>query len=240
MLIYTLQFPQITLKDRSSFLDFTQKNIIELALKNQTEFLENELTAEYFHKDKKSTDFKPIRIHTLQKDGLLTLRAYGEKAVESLRFWLILFMDEFPNYCEHLIENLEHWELKSSEKPLYYQSYNWIPFNNCTEKNGCFYDKDQAEKQIETALQSRITGNLRTFLQNIGVDNSKLETSIILNNYPNKTKKKMALKTKIKGNRKSIYKNSFNVKVKTNIILPLYFSLGQNVGYGNGVFTRIM
>lgn len=240
MLIYTLQFPQILLKNRLDFLDFTQKNIIELALKNQADFLANGLTAEYFHKDKNTKEFTPIRIHTLQKDGLLTLRAYGDEAVESLRFWLTIFMDEHPNYCEHLIENLEHWELKTSEKPLYYQSYNWIPFNNCAEKNGCFYDKDQTEKQIETALQSRITGNLRTFLQNIGIDNSQIETSIVLNNYPEKANTTIALKTKVAGSKKPIYKSSFNVKIKTNIILPLYFSLGQNVGYGNGVFTRIM
>lgn len=240
MLIYTLQFPQIELKNRIHFLDFTQKNIIELALNNQTNFLNHDLNAEYFHKSKHTKEPKPIRIHSLQQNGLLTLRAYGDAAVESLRFWLTLFMDENPNYCNHLIETLEHWQLEPSEKPLYYQSHNWIPFNNCAEKNGCFYDKNKPDKQVETALQSRITGNLRTFLKNIGVDNRKIETSIVLNSYPEKAKNSIALKTKVAGSKKSIYKSSFNVKIKTNVVLPTYFSLGQNVGYGNGVFTQVM
>lgn len=239
MLIYTLQFPQLILKNRNDFLEFTQKNVVELALKRQEEFQENNLTAEYFHKDKNSSDFVSIRIHSMQRDGLFTLRAYGEQAVESLRFWSMLFMEQNPSYTQHIIENLEHWELELSDKPLSYQSDNWIPFNNCAIKNGCFYDKDQTDRQVETALQSRMTGNLRTFLQNIGIDNSEIETSIVLNKYPTKTKKIIALKTKVKGEKRAVYKNCFQVKVRTNVRLPLYFSLGQNVGYGNGVFVRV-
>ncbi len=240
MLIYTLQFPQVELKNRMAFLDFVQQNVIALALKNEASFLENGVSTIYFHKKKQHKGFVPIRIHSIMQNGLFTVRAYGEEAVNSLRFWLPLFLDKFPDYSEHIIENLEHWELKKSEHPLYYQSENWIPFNDCAEKDGCFYDNEYPEQQIATALQSRLTGNLRTFFSSIGIDNSTIDTQIILLEYPEKAQQVIALKTKVNGKLKEIPKKSFRVKVKTNVVLPMCFSLGQNVAYGNGIFGRIM
>ncbi len=239
MLIYTLQFPQVELKNRIEFLDFVQKKVMELALKNEELFLEHGLSTTYFHKNKQSKDFVPIRIHSMLLNKRFSVRAYGDEAVDSLRFWLTLFLDKFPEHTGHIIENLEHWELRKSEKPVYYKSKNWIPFNRCAENDACFYDKDQADKQIENALQSRLTGNLRTFLSTIGIDNTALDTQVILLNYPEKAKMQTALKTKVKGKLKEVKKKSFKIKIKTNVLLPVCFSLGQNVAYGNGVFIRM-
>lgn len=238
MVIYTLKLPQVKLKNRTDFLNFTQREVIELALKNKQLFLEHDVDAQYFHKDSNAKNRIPVRINAFLNNGLYCLRAYGNEAVDSLRFWFQLFMQQHPEYEEHLAESLEYWTLKLSDKPLYYSSDNWIPFNHCAETNGVFYDGDKQSKNKKNALESRLIGNLRSFLMHIGVDNKAIETHISLEKYPKKYRRELALKTKVNGDRKIVYKSAFKVKIKTNVVLPLCFSLGQNVGYGNGVFFR--
>ncbi len=237
MQIYTLQFPNIAIQHRSHFLDFTQREVVELALRHQEKFAMRGLSADYFHKDSHRQGFVPIRIHAMCKDGMFTLRAYGEEAGESLRFWLILFVDTYPLYADHIIEHLEHWQLRHSEQPLHYKSENWIPFNRCAEKNGIFFDKQYPQNIDKDVLASRLIGNLRTFLTVTGVDTA-IEMKLKLDKYPRYAHHTMALKTRTGGKKHPVYKKSFTICFSSNLVLPVCFSLGQNTAYGNGLFIR--
>lgn len=237
MLIYTIQFPAIKLKNRYEFLSFTQREVVELALRNKELFLQKQLNAEYFHKDKSGTNKVPVRIHAIIKDGFYSLRAYGEEAVESLRLWFSLFMETHAHLDHHLIECLEHWQLQTSKTPQYYYSNNWIPFNNCAIENNVFFDKSKEEQNKSNALQSRLIGNLRSFFAYINIDNTEIDTRVKLCKYPKKSHKQLALTKNISGKVNEIYKYAFTVCMESNVILPQIFSLGQNVSYGNGLFV---
>ncbi len=250
MLIYTLQFPQVELKNRIEFLDFVQKKVMELALKNEEIFLAEGLTPEYFHKNaslppRTPENQVPIHIHSILLDGLFTLRAYGEKAVATLQIWSQIFLDENPEYRQHIVKHIENVEIERLEKPIYYTSNNWIAFNRTKVCNGFYIDADidceKAMKQTDLkqkphfALNKQLFNNLRTFLCSHDI---KIHRDIELVLYPSKPKNCLALRTRENGKIKKKYKDAFTVKIKTHIRLPMYFSLGQNVAYGNGLFVQ--
>ncbi len=245
MLIYTLQFPEITLKSRVKFLHFVQRNVIEFAFKHQVLFLEKGLTAEYFHRNaeipkRKPQERIPIHIHSIVWNGIFSLRAYGEKAVATLQIWSQLFLDENPKYRHHIIEHIEHINIERLEQPMYYVSDNWIPFREMQVYKGFYVEAGTDYSHVENekdqphfALNKQLFNNLGTFLRS---HNIEIHRDIELVQYPSEPQTHIALRTQ----KENIYKQAFHVKIKIHIRLPICFSLGQNTGYGNGVFKRII
>ncbi len=248
MQIYTLQFPQIQLKNRIEFLNFAQRCVIEFAFRNEEIFLSQGLTPESFHKNaslpqRSPQNREPVHIHSLMLGGKFALRAYGEEAVATLQLWSQLFLDENPEYRHHIVEHIEHIEIERLGKPLYYVSKNWIPFREMVLLDGYYvnrgvdYSKVKSERdRPHFALNKQLFCNLGTFLRS---HNVKIHRDIELVQYPSAPKKCIALRTRENGKVINKYKDAFTVKIKTHVCLPMYFSLGQNVGYGNGLFVRV-
>lgn len=239
MYIYTLQFPILGKLSRIQFLEFTKKRVVEFAFKHQTHFVKQGLTAEYFHKDKHTPLSKqvPVLIHALNYNNLFTLRAYGEKAADTLRLWLHLFAKQAPDITEHTLEILEHFTPKTIQEPQVYYSKNWIAINKMVIKDGFYTDLENNKYLPNEVLSKKLAGHLRTFLNHLNTE-SNLFVEADLLEYPKPPKKIIALKTKVNQKNKNIYKQAFEVSLKTNLQLPLYFSLGQNIAYGNGVFAK--
>ena len=239
MYIYTLQFPLLGKLNRTAFLNFTQKKVVEFAFKYQHHFVGQGLTAEYFHKNNSTPLAKqvPVLIHALEYNNLYTLRAYGEQASDTLRLWLHLFTKENSILTEHILETLEHFNPKTSTEPQLYHSKNWVAINKCECKDGFYIDAENNRHNPELVLSKKISGHLRTFLKHLNID---LYTEATLLHYPKAPKKVIALRTKVKNTKQNIYKFTFTATLKTNLQLPLYFSLGQNIAYGNGVFVKEM
>lgn len=248
MLIYTLQFPQIELKNRIAFLNFVQRNVIEFAFRHTDTFVIEGLTPEYFHKNvalpPRSPEQRiPVHIHSLVLDGVFTLRAYGNKAVKTLQLWSTIFLNENPEYRDHIVEHTERLTIERLDQPLHYVSNNWIPFRDMQVYQGFYADAGtdytlaKTEKyQAHFALNKQLFNNLGTFLRSHHID---IHRDIALVQYPSPPKQHIALRTKIDCKTENIYKQAFSIEIKTHIRLPMIFSLGQNVGYGNGVFRRL-
>lgn len=238
MQIYTLQFPVLGKMNRLQFLNFAQRNVVEYAFKHQDHFKKQGLSAEYFHKDSKTalTEQIPVLIHALEYNNMFTLRAYGEKASETLRFWLHLFAKEHPTITEHLSESLEHLSIKVANQPMFYSSQNWIAINKPAIRNGFYIDLENEKYSPEQVLSKKLSGHLRTFLKYHDAIDVYAEIELI--GYPRAVDKILALRSRKGQKVQGIYKQAFSVKIKTNLHLPLYFSLGQNTAYGNGLFIR--
>lgn len=249
MTIYTLQFPTLGKMRRIQFLTFLQRSVVEFAFAHQNTFLANHLTAEFFHQDaqadkREPQDRVPVLIHALSLNGMFTLRAYKEQACDTLRLWLQLFLNENPEFSQHIVETLEHIKIQETETPVIYKSTNYIPFRDCKTVNGFYANAEKDYNQLQNkkdqphfALQKQLFNNLGTFLFPL---TGNMQRNIELLHYPAPPKRVIALRSKNKetGKIENIYKQAFTVSVKTNLNLPMVFSMGQNVGYGNGVFIR--
>lgn len=232
--IFTLFLPGLQAINRLEFLDLRQHYIIEPTLHHKMLFAQNGCDATFFHKDSNSQSFGKPLIHIFELYNSFALRAYGEEAVHTLKFWKEWVKHINPAWLRSAVSSEEEFVLIKSSKPLIYESNNYIPFNNCIEVSSFFTDADKPLINPEKALQSRLNGNLRTFLLNIGLDDKGMDTRFDLTAYPVIPNDYLALKTG--GN--AVWKKAFHVQVVTNLQLPLVFSLGQNTSYGCGCFYR--
>lgn len=240
--IKTIQFPDIAFPDHRAFLDFIQKEVIELALKNQEAFRVAGCNAEYFHKDKHHNKSVEVLIHSHIKDNRFALRAYTEPAIQSLDYWFLLFKNKYPEKCVNTITSQEHFEYKLLEKPIMYTSNNWIPYRDCKQINQHYYytkKVDGSEQQFPADFKKQLFSNLVFgFLhQQLQMDKNILvdiKDFSIANNYKNIE----ALKTTKNNTAFYPIKRLFKVTFAVNVQLPSYFSLGQNPAYGNGIFIR--
>jgi len=239
--IKTIQLLDITIQNRKAFLFTIKKYVVEFALKKQELFLAMGYDAQYFHKDDQSKEKKPtVLIHSLEKEGFFSIRAYTQKGIDTLNFWFQLFQKEYPKYCINIIQSEEVFEYKIIDKPITYNSINWIPFRNVVQEKGVYLDKDKQEKIDQKLFISRLTANLLTFIGNLSLDTKTIRFNLKLNKVPIKHKSILALQTKEKGTLLNVKKYAFQVNFTINVQLPSSFSLGQNVAYGNGVFNRIV
>lgn len=232
--IYTLSLPAIIYGSRLDFLDVRQRLIIEPTLSNQELFLKNGANALHFHKDKQQNDFGCPLIHIFDLDGLFTMRAYGNEAAKTLMIWEQWVAHEHPFLLKSRVLSEEFFSLEQLDTIVTYSTTNWVPFSKCEKRDGYFYDAEKPTRDIENVLGKRLMGNLRTFLNNLGISDNGMQTYFSLQEYPQKNADYSALKSR----GKSLYKKAFEIKVETNLRLPLIFSLGQNVGYGCGLFRR--
>lgn len=234
--VHTLQFPNFGKLPRRAFLAVVHRHVTTFALQRQEILTQLGGHAGHFHTLKSHPTPVPVLIHSLQKDGLLTLRAYTQPAISTLLIWHKLFQEAQPEYCSHTIETKEIFTYRQQEKPFFYKSTNWIPYRNLTENGKEYVDKDTG-KQAD--FSSRLTGNLRTYVKNLGLESPDLHLEVSLKNINPNHKTRTALIKKQEDGLLPITKYAFGVTLATNVALPVYFSLGQNVGYGNGVFERI-
>lgn len=232
--IHTLHLPTLSYRSRSEFLALRQRFVVESALQNSESYLRNGCNASHFHKAGKDTGFGVPLIHIIDKSGLFTLRAYGQEAVRTLQFWRMETERRHPHVFTSSFSQDEMYLLDENQAATTYQSQNYIPFSKCGIADGYFMDLEKTEIDPKSALQSRLIGNLRTFFRNLGVSDNGMDTRFRIMRYPTKAEDYIALYS----GGKSIYKKAFALRVETNLLLPHYFSLGQNVGYGCGVFER--
>ncbi len=228
--ILTLQFADIGFSNRSAFLAFIKKHIVEFALNRQELFLGQGYNAEYFHKDQQSSiEPVPVLIQPFINNGVLALRAYTKNAIDTLLFWQQLFKIENPAWCKNTVTSKENFIFSQLSKPIVYTSNNWIPFRDCKLKENNYYNIDK-----KADFQSTLIGNYRTLIQNLNIDEGNTKPNIeILKRSQHKSI--IALKQK----ENAVKKYCFQIQFKIYVQMPLIFSLGQNVGYGNGVFKRI-
>ena len=128
--IYTLQFPDFGQVSRRKFLSIVHRYVFTFALQRQDLIAQMGGCAGYFHTPKNDRTRTPILIHSLQKEGIVTLRAYTQKAGETLALWYRLFKEAHPAWCTHVIETTERYMPKELTTPLVYQSTNWIPYRH--------------------------------------------------------------------------------------------------------------
>jgi len=241
--IKTIQFLDISFLNRRAFLDFIQKEVIELALKNQEAFSVAACNAQYFHRDKQHKKSVEVLIHNLIKDNVFSLRAYTKPAIKSLDYWYLLFQNKYPELCKNIIVSREQFEYKTLEKSISYTSYNWIPYRDCKRiDKQYFYTKtalDGNEHSYPVDFIRQLFNNLvfGFIQQQLALDN-KIKVNIDNFSINSGYKSIEALKTT--KDQAPFYpkKLRFNVQFSTNVQLPSYFSLGQNPAYGNGVFIR--
>ncbi len=241
--IKTIQLLDIAFPDRKAFLDFIQKEVIELALKNQEAFRVAGCNAEYFHKDKHHNKSVEVLIHSHIKDNCFALRAYTEPAIQSLDYWFLLFKNKYPEKCINTITSQEYFEYKLLEKPIIYTSNNWIPYRDCKQIDQHYYytkkAADGSEQQIPADFKKQLFSNLVFgFLhQQLQMDKN-IMVSITDFSISATYKSIEALKTTKDNAAFYPKKRIFKVTFAVNVQLPSYFSLGQNPAYGNGIFIR--
>ena len=227
--ILTLFLPDVAVATRQDFLTFIGQYVHTFALQRQDDFIKAQCDAEYFHKDKQRTEKKPKLIHSLMLENQLALRAYTPLGIETLKFWFELFSKAHPEFCKNSLLKNETCSIEQSQKKHLYSSTNWIPYRKCSYKHGFYYN--EAVHEVAN-FHNTLLGNLRTFLNLLGFDNT-LRFNLSL-----KTLKKHRPVVALLDQKKDIVKNAFSVVVETDLTLPSIFSLGQNVGYGNGVFFK--
>lgn len=231
----TITLPNLHFKEQSDFLSFIYKNIHLFSVKKHKKlFVDMELNTDLIHN--KHSINQPLVIPYLH-NGIFNIKAYGKQAIDVLDFWFLLFRKEEVSHCLHYKESLQKENIQISKKTQLYTSNNWIAYNKCTEKNGFYYiAKKDKNQEFVANFHSTLIGHLRTFFNNLKIEATKetpLKTAII--NLELSKFEKVLFE---KGN--YISKHQFHVTLETNWELPSTFSLGQNIGYGNGVFTRIM
>lgn len=234
--IYTLQFPDFGKVSRKRFLAIVHHHIFTFALKHQETIAQMGGCADYFHTQKNKPKTVPVLIHGLQKDGLVTVRAYTQKATDTLAIWYRMFKEKHPEYCTHVIKTTETYTPKQLKKPLVYKSTNWIPYRNLQESDSGYIDNDRGQS---ADFNTRIIGNVRTLTNNLYPATSDIHLEVDLKKVKTPHKSILALMTRHEDVLTPIYKYAFTVTLTTNVSLPSYFSLGQNVSYGNGIFERI-
>lgn len=227
--IQTLILPNVQIGTRQAFLKFIKQHIHTFALKRQAEFVDAHCNAEYFHKNKQGTEKVPLFIHSFLYEQQFALRAYTQAGVDTLSFWYRLFSKAYPELCEQVILKNETCTIDTAHTTQIYESDNWIPYRKCVLKDGFYYNTFKNEV---ANFHNTLLGNLRTFLSLLGFDNT-LRFTLDL-----KTLQEDQPIVALLDQRKDITKNAFKVTIATNLELPLLFSLGQNVGYGNGVFVK--
>jgi len=240
--IYTIQFLDIPFNERDQqidaernlFLDFITKHVFEIALKNQPLFKAVNCDAEYFHDDRDYQNKVPKIINCFIKDEVLTLRAYTKKGIKTLKFWYRLYKEIHPENCENVRFSKESYQFKAEESLLHhYTSNNWIAFDNVK-----FNDKHYFENGKPANFESKLIGHIRTFLEDIGIDNAKFPFKIKLKQIPICHNTLTALKTNKNGAINKVTQLSFDIQFSTNYALPALFSLGRKKAYGNGVFIK--
>lgn len=232
--IYTIQFLDLSFKNRLHFLDFIYKNIYDVALKNQALFKLNNCDAEYFHKDKTQENKVPKLINCFIKDNVLTIRAYTKKGAKTLKLWYKIYKKIAQQNCENVRVSKEAYQFKLDEEKLhYYSSENWIAFDKVMFKNKTYFINGN-----EAKFQSALVGHLRTFLNDLCIDNSGKILKLELLEIPKQHKTIIGLKTTQAGKINRVSQFSFKIQFSTNYILPALFSLGRKKGYGNGVFVK--
>ncbi len=194
--IKAIQYLNIPIKTRYLFLKHLQRNVHEFALNRQESFIAAGTSAEHFHRDKQKKsrqdrDQLPVCIHAIQIDGYFALRAYTEPAIATLDHYQKLFKAEHPELAKNCIESSENCNIKKTDKTFIYESDNWLPYRDCTKKNGVFYDQ---EKNKIANFDNRVKGNIGSFLRavlgdtNAHVDKAKSSVQLLQNN-PKKTTK---------------------------------------------------
>jgi hypothetical protein len=234
--VYTLQLPVLRFDNRVRFLDIRQRQVVEPALRNKALFSENGCDVTLFHKDGDEQKFGTPLIHIMDMQQLFTLRAYGARAVQTLQCWQEWTSKTNPAWLKSAVISREEFALETDAGRAVYETDNYIPFSRCTAIGEYFIDAGKPHADSKQVLQSRLTGNLRTFLNNLGISDRGMNTLFEMQLYPRQPSDYPALKSK----GEVIYKKSFHIRVETNLHLPLYFSLGQNVAYGCGIFKRVL
>ena len=227
--IHTIQLPDVPIANQQAFLKFIKTYIHTFALERKALFEEANCNAEFFHKDKQATLKIPLLIHSFIFENAVTIRAYTQQGIDTLKFWYALFSEAHPEFCQNVKLKNETCTIVPSNIQHTFLSTNWIPYRKCTYKNGFYYNtaKNEVANFHDTAI-----GNFRTFLDSLGVDKSirfKISIEKISKHQPT-----IALLEK----NNEIIKNAFSVSIKITLNLPNLFSLGQNVGYGNGLFVK--
>jgi hypothetical protein len=234
-LIYTLQFPDFGQVSRKKFLSIVHRYVFTFALQRQDIIGQLGGYAGYFHTAKNDTTRTPLLIHCLQKEGIVTIRAYTQQAATTLTLWYALFKKAYPEWCTHVITTTETYTAMQLSTPRVYQSTNWIPYRNLQERDGQYIDQDR-DRAVD--FVSRSIGNMRTFVNHLYPETS-LQLEVTLKKIAPQHDTVVALIKRKEGILTPIHKYAFTATLTSNISLPLYFSLGQNVSYGNGIFKRI-
>lgn len=227
--ILTIYLTDVPVPTRHAFLKFIKQYVYTFALKRKQLFAEALCNAEHFHKDKQNINKTPLLIHNVLLENKLALRAYTQVGINTLTFWYKLFSKAHPEFCKNVILKNETYKMQSSKVIHSYYSNNWIPYRKCTFKNGFYYN--EAKNEVAN-FNDTLIGNLRTFLNILGFDGA------LRFNLRIKTLQKHKPTVALLEKNNDIVKHSFSVVMETNLELPALFSVGQNVGYGNGLFLK--
>lgn len=228
-------FPNITIDNKAFFFGFINRYIHRLTYTNKDQFIAENLNVDLIHKS--TANAQQPYIMPYVSNNMLHIIAYGKQAIKTLDCWLAILQKKQPIMAANYKEILKKEVFFYTEKKHLYTSRNWIAYNNCKLQNGFFY-KENKDKQQELAnFQSVIIGNVRTFFAQHNIQSNATENPLkisVLKLEANGTKPSLLKKGE------PIKKHHFSVLIESQWELPSLFFLGQNVGYGNGVFTRIM
>lgn len=176
-------------------------------------------------------------IHCIEDSGLRVI-AYGAEAGETLDTWYSLcrklrHLDGIS--CQRHVYELPDMGTVT-QATQHYVSQSYIPFRTCYKKGLHFVAGKDAKPPYdsETALQIAIKEQMTSFLCALGLEVP--DFSCVLKAYPRAYHWREAIKPKQFFNGK---KPAFKIEIATDLILPDVFSIGQNVGQGNGVFRRL-
>lgn len=227
-----ITLPNLQFKTQSIFLNFVHQKLHVFTVKTHREkFEEENININLIH-NKFSIEQPKVTPYIL--NDFFHIKGYGVKAIEALNYWFQLFQKEHPKECINASKIQKEEILQITNTTQRYVSKNWIAFNKCTHKNG-FYYKQYKNQQELANFHSTIVGHFRTLFNGLDIKTSKeipLKIKII---HIEQSEQKPALFEK--GT--SINKYQFSIIIETNWQLPSIFSIGQNIGYGNGIFTRV-
>lgn len=115
--------------------------------------------------------------------------------------------------------------VRVTEEEHSYSVHRWLPFN---QNNYAEYKRlDSLSLKIEM-LQRLMIGNILSFAKGIGIFlNSKVDVSII------------DIKSVRQYRFKNVQMQGFDIKINTNVVLPMNIGLGKGVSIGFGVINII-
>lgn len=238
MEIFTLHF-DIKFSSRAEFLRLVYNNIYTLSIRHEREFTDVDVSL--FHKSaihsSEHKHFMPL-IHCVQDNGLKMI-AYGTTAKRTLETWLYVAkkLNQLPSE-QFTTSTTEIPNMgKTSKTYFFYKTQNYIPFRSCYKRGIIFSENKSPVNSFDTevGLQLILKEHISTFLRALGRDNQRF--SFLLTQYPTQFHWVEAIKPKKDFNGK---KPAFEILIATDLILPETFSLGQNVGTGNGIFRRVI
>lgn len=155
--------------------------------------------------------------------------AYGEKAVETLWFWLSLFRERHPDLLKNSIVIQEHYTPTFLPQQNKYQLHQLVLSKSVSKE----LQYQRSPKKQKQRLEKYLYGNILRFLSHIGYsfDKDAFFLKVNVHNIHSDHRKVPIFKQQIKKAR--------NLTFDCNFRLPQTLRLGQSTALGYGKLVHI-